>query len=40
MRGDPMDTMNQAKDPRRDETRVVRAPRGTGLHCKNWVAHG
>ena len=33
-----MDTMNQAKDPRRDETRVVRAPRGTGLHCKNWVA--
>ena len=32
-----MDTMNQAKDPRRDETRVVRAPRGTELHCKNWV---
>ena len=32
-----MDTMNQVKDPRRDETRVVRAPRGTELHCKNWV---
>ncbi len=32
-----MDTMNQAKDPRRDETRVVRAPRGTELHCKYWV---
>ena len=24
-------------DPRRDETRVIRAPRGTELHCKNWL---
>jgi urocanate hydratase len=24
-------------DPRRDETRVIRAPRGTTLSCKNWL---
>ena len=24
-------------DPRRDESRVIRAPRGTELHCKNWL---
>ena len=25
-------------DPRIDPTRVIRAPRGTTLHCKNWIA--
>ncbi|MCL1892974.1 MAG: urocanate hydratase [Holophagaceae bacterium] len=25
-------------DPRRDESRVIRAPRGTKLSCKNWLA--
>ena len=25
-------------DPRLDTSRVVRAPRGTQLHCKNWIA--
>ncbi|MBU7573797.1 MAG: urocanate hydratase [Hydrogenophaga sp.] len=25
-------------DPRLDPTRVIRAPRGNTLHCKNWVA--
>jgi urocanate hydratase len=25
-------------DPRVDPTRVIRAPRGTTLHCKNWIA--
>jgi len=24
-------------DPRRDETRMIHAPRGTGLNCKNWL---
>ena len=24
-------------DPRRDESRVIRAPRGTELHCRNWL---
>ncbi|MFN3294989.1 MAG: urocanate hydratase, partial [Gemmobacter sp.] len=24
-------------DPRYDPTRVIRAPRGTTLHCKNWL---
>jgi len=24
-------------DPRRDESRVIRAPRGSELHCKNWL---
>ena len=26
-----------AKDPRRDETRVIHAPTGTQLSCKNWL---
>ncbi len=26
-----------SNDPRRDESRVIRAPRGTELHCKNWL---
>jgi urocanate hydratase len=26
-----------AKDPRRDETRVIHAPTGTRLSCKNWL---
>ena len=29
--------MTTNNDPRLDPTRVVRAPRGTQLHCKNWV---
>ena len=29
--------MTTNTDPRLDPTRVVRAPRGTQLHCKNWV---
>ena len=24
-------------DPRFDASRVIRAPRGTDLHCKNWL---
>jgi urocanate hydratase len=24
-------------DPRRDESRVIRSPRGSELHCKNWL---
>jgi len=32
-----MDTMEPTKDLRRDESRVIRAPRGTELHCKSWV---
>jgi len=27
-----------ATDPRRDESRVIRAPRGNELHCKNWLS--
>ena len=30
--------MTQALDPRIDPTRTIRAPRGTALHCKNWIA--
>ena len=30
--------MNTRTDPRLDPTRVVRAPRGNQLHCKNWIA--
>ncbi|MCW5670967.1 MAG: urocanate hydratase [Hydrogenophaga sp.] len=30
--------MTTAVDPRLDPTRVIRAPRGTTLNCKNWVA--
>ena len=30
--------MTTNNDPRIDPTRVIRAPRGTELHCKNWVA--
>jgi urocanate hydratase len=30
--------MPRAADPRLDPTRVVRAPRGSRLHCRNWVA--
>ena len=29
--------MSTLTDPRRDESRVIRAPRGTELHCKNWL---
>ena len=25
-------------DPRHDASRVIRAPRGSQLHCKNWLA--
>ncbi len=25
-------------DPRFDASRVIRAPRGSQLHCKNWLA--
>ncbi|MBS0467874.1 MAG: urocanate hydratase, partial [Proteobacteria bacterium] len=32
------DTMLHAADPRYDASRVIRAPRGTELHCKNWLA--
>ncbi len=28
---------NTFHDPRLDTTRVIRAPRGTELHCKNWL---
>ena len=27
-----------AADPRYDASREIRAPRGTQLHCKNWLA--
>jgi urocanate hydratase len=27
----------QGADPRHDPTRVIRAPRGTTLHCKSWL---
>ncbi|WP_291115747.1 urocanate hydratase [Hydrogenophaga sp.] len=30
--------MTTTVDPRLDPTRVIRAPRGNTLHCKNWVA--
>ncbi len=30
--------MNTQTDPRLDPTRVVRAPRGSTLTCKNWIA--
>ena len=30
--------MTTNNDPRIDPTRVIRAPRGTELHCKNWIA--
>jgi urocanate hydratase len=30
--------MNTLTDPRIDTTRVIRAPRGSALHCKNWIA--
>ena len=29
--------MTTNNDPRIDPTRVIRAPRGTELHCKNWL---
>jgi len=29
--------MSVLTDPRRDESRVIRAPRGSELHCKNWL---
>jgi urocanate hydratase len=29
--------MSVYSDPRRDESRVIRAPRGSELHCKNWL---
>jgi urocanate hydratase len=29
--------MTTSTDPRLDPTRVVRAPRGSQLHCKNWI---
>ena len=29
--------MSAQTDPRRDESRVIRAPRGSELHCKNWL---
>ncbi|WP_180682040.1 urocanate hydratase [Tepidicella baoligensis] len=29
--------MNTGTDPRTDPSRVIRAPRGTTLHCKNWL---
>ncbi len=29
--------MSALTDPRRDESRVIRAPKGTELHCKNWL---
>jgi len=29
--------MSVHSDPRRDESRVIRAPRGSELHCKNWL---
>ena len=30
--------MNTNTDPRLDPTRVIRAPRGNTLTCKNWIA--
>ncbi|MDR7094643.1 urocanate hydratase [Hydrogenophaga laconesensis] len=30
--------MTTPTDPRLDPTRVIRAPRGNTLHCKNWIA--
>ncbi|TXH91257.1 MAG: urocanate hydratase [Rhodoferax sp.] len=30
--------MTTSTDPRIDPTRVIRAPRGSELHCKNWIA--
>ena len=30
--------MTTATDPRLDPTRVIRAPRGSTLHCKSWIA--
>ena len=30
--------MPQAQDPRHDASRVIRAPRGPQLTCKNWIA--
>ena len=30
--------MSTTPDPRLDTSRAVRAPRGTQLHCKNWIA--
>ncbi len=30
--------MTTQRDPRLDPTRVIRAPRGSTLNCKNWVA--
>jgi urocanate hydratase len=30
--------MTTTTDPRLDPTRVIRAPRGNTLHCKNWIA--
>jgi len=30
--------LTPATDPRHDPTRVIRAPRGTELHCKHWIA--
>ena len=27
-----------ATNPRYDASRVIRAPRGSELHCKNWLA--
>ena len=32
------DTILHAADPRFDASRVIRAPHGTKLHCKNWLA--
>ncbi|MBO9645854.1 MAG: hypothetical protein J7603_22325, partial [Pseudacidovorax sp.] len=29
--------MAQARDERHDPSRVVRAPRGTDLSCRNWL---
>ncbi|MFO6420528.1 urocanate hydratase [Hylemonella sp. W303a] len=29
--------MTTSTDPRLDPTRVIRAPRGNTLHCKNWI---
>ena len=32
-----MNAQLEVKDLRRDESRVIRAPRGTGLSCKSWL---
>jgi len=32
-----MNAMLEAKDPRRDESRVIHAPRGSELTCRNWL---